>query len=195
MTWCLLQDLQVAGTDHGGCIRGQGEAWLACEWAAPATPVTSGVGKKEKKRALQPSTTHCCSHFPGKTPTLKLPLPNALGGAQVPRHLVTIPLKDLTTRRSWGSTFYTGQMGQGVYCVVCRQRGHTATVIPDSRGGHGPPPLGIPEQKSLAAPATSEGTTEKDIVTEHHLLLLLLPWEHTRPAAATAKNSGQCPDA
>ena len=30
---------------------------------------------------------------------------------------------------------------------------------------------------------------------EQHLLLLLLPWEHTCPAAATAKHSGQCPDA
>ena len=47
--------------------------------------------------------------------------------------------------------------------------------------GCGTPPLGIPEQKSLAVSTTSEGTTEKDIVTEHHLFLLLLPWEHTPP--------------
>ena len=36
-------------------------------------------------------------------------------------------------------------------------------------------PLGVPKQAPLAAPVTSEGTTEKDIVTEHHLLLLSLP--------------------
>ena len=58
----------------------------ACEWAPPVTPVTSGVGKKEKKRALQPSTICCCSHSPGNTPTLQLPLPNALGGAQTLGH-------------------------------------------------------------------------------------------------------------
>ena len=55
-------------------------------------------------------------------------------------------------------------------------------------------PLGIPEQKSLAAPTTSEGTAEKGTMTEYHLLLLLLPWKHTHPAVATAKHSGQCPD-
>ena len=42
---------------------------------------------------------------------------------------------------------------------------------------------------------TSEGTTEKDNVTDHHLIFLLLPWEHTRPSVVTAKHSGQCPDA
>ena len=29
VTWCLLHDLQVAGTDCGGHLRGQREAWLA----------------------------------------------------------------------------------------------------------------------------------------------------------------------
>ena len=56
----------------------------ACEWAPPATPVTSGIGKKEKKRALQPSTKHCCSHSPGSTPTLLLPLTNILGSTHMP---------------------------------------------------------------------------------------------------------------
>ena len=27
--WCLLHNLQVAGTDHGGHLRGQREVWLA----------------------------------------------------------------------------------------------------------------------------------------------------------------------
>ena len=35
---------------------------------------------------------------------------------------------------------------------------------------------------------------KKKRATKHHTLLLSLPWEHTRPAAATAKRSGQCPD-
>ena len=51
-------------------------------------------------------------------------------------------------------------------------------------------PLGIPEQKSLAAPTTSEGTKEKHIAMEYHLLLLSLAWEHTCLAAATDKFSG-----
>ena len=71
----------------------------------------------------------------------------------------------------------------------------TLAVISDSRGGHGLPPLGICEQAPLAAPCTSEVTTEEGIVTENHLLLFSLSWEHTRPAAATAKCSGQCPHA
>ena len=86
-------------------------------------------------------------------------------------------------------------MGQGASCVVWRQWGQTASVIPGSRGGRGSWPLGTPVQKSLAVPTTSEGTTEKDIETEHHLLLFSLLWEHTCPAAATAKHFGQCADA
>ena len=27
--WCLLHNLQGAGRDHGGCLRGQSKAWLA----------------------------------------------------------------------------------------------------------------------------------------------------------------------
>ena len=79
--------------------------------------------------------------------------------------------------------------------MVCRWWGQTTTVISDFRGGHGPLPLEVPKQEPLAVPTTSEGTTEEDTVTKHHLLLLSLPWEHTRPSAATAKRSGQCPDA
>ena len=63
--------------------------------------------------------------------------------------------------------------------MVYRWWVQTTAVISDSRGGHGPPPLGIPEQKPLAAPTNSEGTTEEDVVTEHHLLLLSFHWEHT----------------
>ena len=57
----------------------------ACKWAPPAAPVTSGVGKKIK-RALQPSTHMLLLSCPGNTPTLQLPLPNALGNAQMLDH-------------------------------------------------------------------------------------------------------------
>ena len=79
--------------------------------------------------------------------------------------------------------------------MACRWWGHTTAVISDSRGGHGPLPLWIPEQEPLAAPTTSEDTSEEDIVMECHLFLLSLPWEHTGPTAATAKCSGHFPDA
>ena len=51
-------------------------------------------------------------------------------------------------------------------------------------------PLGVLEQTPPAVPVTSEVGTEERTVTELHLLLLLLPWEYTRPAVATAKCSG-----
>ena len=154
----------------------------ACEWAPPATPVTSGVGKKEKKRALQPSTVHC-SHFPGNTPALQLPLPNALGGAQT------------TWSLSYPKTLQLGAAGTVAFAWTKWHRvlrawsaggGGKPPVISDSRGGCGQPPSVIAEQQSLAVTTTSDGTTEKDTATEHHLLLLLLPWEQTRPDSATA---------
>ena len=144
----------------------------ACEWAMPAAPVISGVGKKRKKEknSLQPSTTHFCSHSPRNIPALQLPLPNALGDAQMLDHCP--PSQDPTTRRSWYSTSCVGYVGWGTSCVVCRWQGQTTAVITDSRGGHGPPPPGIPEQEPLRVPTTSESTAEEDIVMEHHLLLL-----------------------
>ena len=71
--------------------------------------------------------------------------------------------------------------------------GSKPPVICDSRAGCGPPPMEMTEQKSLAAPTTLEGITEKDITMEHHLTLLSLPWEHIHPESATARHSGQCP--
>ena len=62
----------------------------------------------------------------------------------------------------------------------------------DSGGGCGLPPLEVHEQAQLAVRITSEGPTEEDIVTKHHLLLLLLPWEFTHPTSATAKCSEHC---
>ena len=43
------------------------------------------------------------------------------------------------------------------------------------------------EQKTSAARGTSEVGKEEGTVTEHHPLLLSLPWEYICPAAATAK--------
>ena len=69
--------------------------------------------------------------------------------------------------------------------MVCRWWGQSTTVISDSRGGHGPLPLGVHEQAPLAAPVTSEEGT----AIEYYLLVLLLPWELTHPAAAAVKCS------
>ena len=80
-----------------------------------------------------------------------------------------------------------GLSGTGCFLNGCRKQGQTTAVISDSRGGCGPLPVGIPEQKSLVAQTTSEGTTEKEIAMEHHLLLLLILWEYTHPATATAQ--------
>ena len=56
--------------------------------------------------------------------------------------------------------------------MVYRWQGKNTAVISDSIDGHGSPTLGVHEQVPLAAPVTSEGTTEEGIGTEHHLLLL-----------------------
>ena len=89
--WCLLCDLQEAWTNGGGLLRGRREVWPATtggqQVGSACSPVTTGVGKKEKKkRALQPRTTHCCSQAHGNTPALQLPLPNTLGGVQMLDH-------------------------------------------------------------------------------------------------------------
>ena len=123
----------------------------ACEWAPPATSVTSGVVKKEKKRALQSSTIHCCLTPLGTHPPCSCHCQMLWVAA---RHLVTVPSQDPTTRRSCCSTCCVGYVGQGASCVVCRWQGQTTTIIPDCRGGCGTLPLELPEQKSLAAPFT-----------------------------------------
>ena len=74
----------------------------------------------------------------------------------------------------------------GASFVVCSWQGQSTTVITESRGGHGPLPLGVPEQAPLVVPVTSE----EGIAIKHYLLLLSLPWELTHPAAATVKCCG-----
>ena len=61
-------------------------------------------------------------------------------------------------------------------------------VISDSRGGCGPPPIGLHEQAPPATPLTSEVSTEEGNATKHHLLFSL-PWECTHHANATTKCS------
>ena len=94
--------------------------------------------QQQKKRALQPSTTHCCSHPPGNTPTLQLPLPNT----SVPRSLIM----------SFSKTYNWEQLVQhllhglgGTGCFLCGLRwwGKATEIISDSRGGCGLPPLGV----------------------------------------------------
>ena len=63
-------------------------------------------------------------------------------------------------------------------------------VISNSSGGCGLPSLGILEQAPPTAPITSEVSTEEGTATEHHKLLLSLPWECTCTTTATAKHSG-----
>ena len=78
--------------------------------------------------------------------------------------------------------------------MVYRWQGKATTVISDSRGGCGLPPLGVSEQAPLVAPITSEGSIEEGTVNEYHLLLSL-SGKHTTLAAATATCSRQCPHA
>ena len=68
--------------------------------------------------------------------------------------------------------------------------GQTTAVITDSGDGHGPFPIGVPEQAPPVVPITSE----EGIAIKHKLLLLSLPWELMHPAAATAKCSGHLED-
>ena len=93
--WCLLPYLQVAGMDLGGSLEARGRRGLlplgAFEqlhlWpqSLQGSANQKQKKKKKKKRALQQSTT-CCSHCPGNTPTLQLPLPNTLGSTQIFDH-------------------------------------------------------------------------------------------------------------
>ena len=72
-----------------------------------------------------------------------------------------------------------GLRGIGCFLHDHRWQRQNTAVISDFRGGQGLPPLEVPEQAPLAAPVTSEGTTEESIATEHQLLLLPLLWKHT----------------
>ncbi len=84
-------------------------------------------------------------------------------------------------------------------CVIYRQQERTMVVVLEARGRHGLPPLGACEWALPTAPVTSgvgkKKKKKEGTATRHHTLLLSPSWEHTCPAAATAKCSGQHPDA
>lgn len=93
-----------------------------------------------------------------------------------------------------------GLAGCGASCVICRQQERTTVVVLEARGRYGLPPLGACEWAPPAVPVTSGVSKKKKkkrekkkegTGTKHHTLLLSPSWEHTRPAAATAKGSGQ----
>ena len=76
--------------------------------------------------------------------------------------------------------------------MIYRWQGQTVAVLSEARGRRGLPPLGACEEAPPVTPVTP-GVAKKEkkgIATKHHMLLLSLPWEHTHPAAATAKHSG-----
>ena len=157
----------------------------ACEWAPLAIPVTSGVGKKEKKRVLQPSTIHRCSRSPENTPTLQVPLPNALGDAQTFGHS-PFPRLGATGAAppewdKWDGVLLAASAGS-------RGKPLQLSLIPE---------VGVAHYHwrylNKNHPNHLKGTTEEGTVTEYHLLVLSHPQEHTRPAAATAKHSRQYP--
>ena len=87
--WCLLHDLQAAGMDSGGISEAEGG--IACHNWGPVTGLhlqpqsPQGLAKK-KKRGEKKNTTQGSSHSPGNTPTMQLPLANALGRAQMLDH-------------------------------------------------------------------------------------------------------------
>ena len=78
--------------------------------------------------------------------------------------------------------------------MIYRRQGRTTAVISGTRGGSGLLSLGVHEQApckgTTCSPSHLKGTTEKGTVTKHHLLVFSHPWEHTCPAAATARCSG-----
>ena len=79
--------------------------------------------------------------------------------------------------------------------IYGRQQGRTLAVALEAVGRCGLPPLGACEWAPPAAPVTSGvGKKKEGTATKHHTLLLSPPWEHTRPAADTAKCSRQSPD-
>ena len=87
----------------------------------------------------------------------------------------------------------------GASWVIYRWQGLIEVVVSETRERHGLPPLGACEWAPTVAPVISGVGKKKkkkkiSTATEYYPLLLSLPWEHTCPAAATAKHSGQHSD-
>ena len=152
--------------------RGRG-AWSPplgiCEQAPPVAPVTSEVGKK--KRVLQLSTTHSCSHSPGNT--LAQAAPTRADHCHFLGHCnEEQPVKQ----------FLCGLSRMGCFLCGLQVARANQQIFSDSKVGHGLPPAEVREQTPLAAPITSEDTTEEGTVNNHNPLVLSLPWGLTHPA-------------
>ena len=121
---------------------------------------------------------------------MQLPLPNALGDAQT------------TWSLSLPKTLQLGATGTAPYAWDKWDM----VLLAWSAGSRGKllqlsliPEVGIAHchwrylNKNHLQPQSPKGHHRGGIVTKHHLLVLSHPQEHTCPAAATAKCSGQYP--
>ena len=151
-TWYLLVIYRLQGWMVVIILEAQGRHGLpaleVCEWAPPKALVTLGVGKK--KGALQPSTT-CYSHSPGNIPALHCYCQMLW---PVPRCLITVPSQTLQLGAADAAPLVWAKQDRVLLEGFASGRGQTTTVICDSKGGHGSPPLGIPEQEPLVALTT-----------------------------------------
>ena len=129
MTWYLLCDLQVVGTNQSSHLRNQREALgvvnMLHVW--PQSPQ-----RLAKKRTLQLSTTCCCSHSPGRISPLLLPLPNTPSSTHTCLTIVTSQ-NPATSPPAWAKR-------DGALLAWS-----TGKLLQLSRGGCGLPPQGVHE--------------------------------------------------
>ena len=99
-------------------------------------------------------------------------------------------------KTQWASSLYISRaLLLGADCVTPPAWDKWNAVLAWSKGGrgrgdHGLPPLGFPEQATLAVLVTSEDNTEEGIVNKQSLLWLSLPWELMQTATAITKCPG-----
>ena len=107
-TWCLLRDLQAAGTDRGGQSSLRPEVGMACHHRGPESglhlwPQSSQRPAKKKKKKKK--REHCNQTLPVLALTLLGTHPPCSCQCQmlwaVSRHLITVLSQDPTTRSSW----------------------------------------------------------------------------------------------
>ena len=130
-----------------------------CEEVPPAAPVTTEISKKEgtatehpllllslpwEHTCLAAASAKCSWQCPCMLDHYHYPGPLQLGAA-----CAAPPAWD-----KWDGVLLAWSTGGW---------GKPPQLFSDSRGGHGPLPLGVYEQAQLAGPITSEGTTEEGI--------------------------------
>jgi len=113
----------------------------------------------------------------------RAPLAQAMGG-EVPLARAIGGQAPLVWLRAAGS-----QAQRSTSCVIYKRQEQTIAVMSDTRGGRGPPSLGVCEQAPRAAPATSEVGKEEGTATEYHPLLLSLPLLLPLPNAQGSANT------